>query len=242
MKERLKRLALRIDAMTLRERVLIFAAMVTLLLLLPYSMAIQPALRRQQSLLDRIRQDQSQINALQEQIRQTVTGQQEAPDPAGRAKLEGLEQHLAQIEQEIADKQKRLIPAEKVSDLLRSIMGNNSRVELVSLNSASGGQVELKPAAAPQAPGTAPAAQAAPAPGAAAPGKSEPPKMEIYKHGVDLTLRGNYLDLLGYVSDLERSPWRLIWGPIRLEVEQYPVVKLTVTVYTLSTERSAFSL
>lgn len=61
---------------------------------------------------------------------------------------------------------------------------------------------------------------------------------ELYRHGVELTLKGAYFDLLQYLADLERLPMGLLWGPAELQVEQYPEVKLTVQVYTVSPQRT----
>lgn len=61
---------------------------------------------------------------------------------------------------------------------------------------------------------------------------------ELYRHGLELTLRGSYFELMQYLSDLERMPARLLWGGVGLQVEQYPEVRLTLQVHTLSTKPS----
>ena len=53
-----------------------------------------------------------------------------------------------------------------------------------------------------------------------------------------MTLRGSYFDLMQYLSDLEKMPARLLWGAVDLQVEQYPEVRLTLQIHTLSTQRS----
>ena len=57
---------------------------------------------------------------------------------------------------------------------------------------------------------------------------------KIFKHGVQITVRGGYLDLLSYVSALEKMPSQMFWGEASLSVEQYPDSVLTLTLYTLS--------
>jgi MSHA biogenesis protein MshJ len=61
---------------------------------------------------------------------------------------------------------------------------------------------------------------------------------ELYRHGLELTLRGSYFELMQYLHDLERMPARLLWGAVDLQVEKYPEVRLTVHIHTLSTKRS----
>ena len=60
----------------------------------------------------------------------------------------------------------------------------------------------------------------------------------FYRHGVELTLKGSYFDLLQYLSQLEKLPARLIWGRTELLVDKYPEVRLTVQVQTVSSQPS----
>lgn len=60
----------------------------------------------------------------------------------------------------------------------------------------------------------------------------------LYRHGVELTVTGGYFELLQYLSELEKLPARLLWGPAELQAEKYPEIRLTVQVRTLSPERS----
>jgi MSHA biogenesis protein MshJ len=62
--------------------------------------------------------------------------------------------------------------------------------------------------------------------------------VDLYRHGLDMTLRGSYLDLTQYLTDMEKLPARLLWGPVELQVEKYPEVRMTLQVHTLSTQRS----
>lgn len=61
---------------------------------------------------------------------------------------------------------------------------------------------------------------------------------QLYRQGLELTLRGSYFDLMQYLSDLEKMPARLLWGGVELQVDKYPEVRLSVQVHTLSTQRS----
>jgi MSHA biogenesis protein MshJ len=70
------------------------------------------------------------------------------------------------------------------------------------------------------------------------PGTQVKAGLDLYRHGVELTLRGSYFDLLQYLADLEKLPARLLWGPAELQADQYPEVRLTVQVHTLSLQRS----
>ena len=59
----------------------------------------------------------------------------------------------------------------------------------------------------------------------------------LYRHGVELTLKGGYFELTQYLADLERLPARMLWGPAEMQVEKYPEVRLTLQLHVLSPER-----
>ena len=64
----------------------------------------------------------------------------------------------------------------------------------------------------------------------------------LYKHGVEMEVQGSYLELLGYLSQLEKSPWRMFWSRVKMDVKEYPKVRLTLTLYTLSMDKTWLSI
>ena len=64
----------------------------------------------------------------------------------------------------------------------------------------------------------------------------------LYRHGVELIVRGNYLDMVDYLDALEALPIQLFWTRAALEVEQYPNARLSLTVYTLSLDKKWMKL
>lgn len=244
------KIALRIDDMTLRERGLMFAAGVMVLMMLPYSLVIDPALKTQRRLLDQIQKDQSQISSLGNEIRKLALEQSDAPNSVNREKLRSLDESLASVEKEIEASRIQLVPADRISNLLRGVLSKTGRVTLVSISAASGtpaldrrgsGSSGNQRASVGDAPAT-------PA-GANNLAQSAPPAQEsaavdfgLYRRGVQLVVRGNYLDLVQLLGELERLPWRMLWGKAELKLDQYPTVTLTVTLYTLSNDKAAVTL
>lgn len=90
--------------------------------------------------------------------------------------------------------------------------------------SAVEGIAKLLPFGVPQAP-DATAAPAAPPP---------PLQKTIYKHGVEITVRGKYPQLVAYMEKLQKFPKRVFWSEVHLTVSPYPVNVLRIVIYTLS--------
>ena len=74
--------------------------------------------------------------------------------------------------------------------------------------------------------------------GAAGTKPPEAMKNLVYKHGIELTVEGNYLDLLEYQARLEKLPWRMFFARTSVNSAEYPRVLMTVTLFTLSLEEA----
>ena len=61
---------------------------------------------------------------------------------------------------------------------------------------------------------------------------------EVFRHTVEISVKGSYFDLLDYIAALERMPQRVFWEGFELSVAQYPQSVLKLTIYTLSPEKS----
>jgi len=57
----------------------------------------------------------------------------------------------------------------------------------------------------------------------------------IYRHRAEMTITGNFGTLLGYLQTLQRVPGDLHWNRLQLSVAAYPSATAQLTLYTLST-------
>ncbi len=60
------------------------------------------------------------------------------------------------------------------------------------------------------------------------------PGSELYRHGLAIELEGNYLSLLKYLNAIERLPWRIYWGRLDLKTLDYPTIQILIELHTLS--------
>lgn len=243
MKARLVELMARVDALTLRERGLLFAAAAAVIVFIGHSVVLGPIYREHEALREQIGQQQNRLMGMDGEIAAKVQAYQTDPDAPAREKLEAIRRESAVLGDSLLAMQHGLVPPERMAPLVDTILRANARLKLVSMRtlpvesmSALGGQGGT---AAPPAADSAPAAEGA-AP-AAASGEAAAPVM-LYRHGVEVTVRGNYLDMVDYMSALEAMPTRLFWGRAQLDVEEYPASRLTLTLYTLSLDRKWMKL
>ena len=62
------------------------------------------------------------------------------------------------------------------------------------------------------------------------------PQQVVYKHGLDIELRGSYLDLLKYLNLLEDAHSKLFWTNAAFTAGTYPENTLRASVFMLSTQ------
>ena len=222
MKEQLQRLATRVDALSLRERVLLFAAIAGLYVFLMYFFGLGPMFAKQELLRTQIVQQQNQLEGIDAEISDKVRAAQVDPDAPARERIAAVRAQTESLATSLRAMQNGLVPPERMAPLVEAILRANGRLQLVSLRT-----LPVEPV-----PGTA-KAQAGGTPAAAQPAAGEPAAL-LYRHGVEVTVRGNYLDMIGYMAALESMPTQLFWGAARLEAETWPSSRLTLTLYTLS--------
>lgn len=163
-----------------------------------------------------------ELARLDAQIAEIKAGMRD-PDAAHRASLGDLKRQLAGSEAELLEFGNVLVPPDKMPELLRSLLMKHRGLELLSFQTLPPAPLIERPARKPDA------------------GKDAgppPEKSNLYKHGIEIKVAGSYPDLLAYLSELEKSPQRFLWGQMTLSVTKYPRSELTLTVHTLSLEKT----
>jgi len=244
------KLSTKLDAMTLRERAMVFLAVVAAILFLIYTISVEPLLAKQKLLQMQIKQQQNQIAGIDTEIGFKAQGFTVDPDAAVRARLKTVQADIDNASAGLMAVQKGLVAPDKIAPLLEHLLRGNGKLRLMSMKTlpvtgmseAALPQAQPEGPAKPQAPAGTPAAVAAnvaAAAAAAAPAGSSAaaapkPRELLYRHGVEIVLQGSYLDMVNYMDALEALPVQLFWGKARLDAQQYPNSRLTLTLYTLS--------
>jgi MSHA biogenesis protein MshJ len=224
MTQRLRKVAERIDALSLRERAMLFAGAAAAIVFLLYALFLNPQLVRQKALRAELAQQQDNIAGIDREIGQQLQAYAQDPDAAARARLGAIGSNTDQLAGKLRAMQNGLVAPERMAPLLEAIMKSNGKLQLVSMKTLP---------ASPLSEAAAPAAAVAIAP---------PPVALLYRHGVQVAVRGNYLDMVNYMDALEAMPTQLFWGRAELAVEEYPTATLTLTLYTLSLDRKWIKL
>lgn len=227
MKEQWQKISLKIDALTLRERVMAFAGAAAVLITLVNMLLLDPLMSRQKQLTQQVQQEQQRIAAMQTEIQNMLRSHSGDPDALNRQRLRLLEEESGQLRAELKSMQKGLVSPDRMAALLEDLLRQNGRLRMTAMKTLP---VALLNEPLQAADNTAVRdAQAVP--------DSEAAVDALYKHGVEIVVQGGYADILDYLAQLEAMPWQLFWANARLQAGTYPDATLTLTVYTLSLDK-----
>jgi len=219
MKQRLQKYADSIDAMALRERAMFFGAVALVLMSLLQVFLLDPLLSRRNLLSAQIAQQEEETRAILAKIQSLIRPDAPDEDALNRERLQSLRAQLEPLDRQLEQQQTQFVVPGKMAAVLEAMIVKNRKVKLMSLRN-------LPPTSLAQA--AAGAAGQTRAPGA----------REVFRHAIELSVSGSYFDLLDYLDALEHMPQQLYWDGFELRVALYPQSVLTLTVYTLSPEKS----
>lgn len=226
LRARAGKLTRRFDGRARRERIALLIAIAAVSYWLADKVWITPAFERSRAAGQQLAAARAELDTLRADTARTQS--------LGAEQRRALDAEIAQWRQRIAAEgeamrryQDNLVAPDQMVELLEHMLPRNGRLRLVELQSL--GRSELSGSAV-----AAIVASPASAPKAAAANSATP---TVYRHGVELTLEGSYSDLYDYLQALERMPRHVLWGGMKLHVDQYPKVVLTLRLYTLSLDR-----
>jgi len=202
------------DGLSLRERVLMFVAVTFVLVMLADFALLEPLYTQKQGVTAQLVQRQEKYKELQARVEALQQSRRSDAQSSLRARYSELKQELQQQDAYLQNRRSYLVEPDKMGGLLQRVLHGNHRLQLLSLQTLPVGQPLEKAA------------------------ESGNEQRGIYKHGVRISVRGGYAELLRYVTELEKLPVQLLWGEISLQVERYPDAVLVLTLYTMSRDRS----
>lgn len=207
------------DAMSLRERVMVAAAAAILTFFLIDALLLSAWSRQNAGLKASIAGQREESVRVSAQLKE-MQGQISAhPDVQARGRIQEIEEKIAAIDASLQSSAKQLVPPDRMASMLEDILKRNRRLQLVKMT-------------------TVPAAELLGRPQAAEAKAGDAGSQNIFKHGVELTLRGSYFDMLDYLAQIEALPWQMYWGQLRLDARDYSRPELKLTLYTLSLDKT----
>jgi len=226
----------RIDGMSVRERAMILVAAVAVTYSVLDVTLVSPVRGKQRQADQELAQRKTDIITLGEKLQALAQGRALDPDAANRRKLEDSKARLSALDRELQAQSAQLIAPERMRGILGKFLASRPRLQLVELKTLPQVTLDLS-AGGVQKSAAAQATPGQPQPAGTAPSGDTGTRAQLFKHGVELTLRGSYIDLLDYLRGIEGLPDRLYWDRLQLTVNEYPVATMKLTIYTVSMDK-----
>ena len=228
--EKLRALSARIDAMSLRERVFVFAAAGVVALFLVQTFLIDPSQLRQKNAQLRLSGAESALLQIEQQQEQLASQAGQDPDRTVREVLATQEARLTELNVELESRERSLVPPARMYQVLKDVVRGQGGVRIIGFKTLSPLPVALPDAVEGALKDSDPLRPKGRVESYAPPG--------FYRHGFEVTVSGRYADLVAYLTRLEALPWRLNWVEASLNAADRPDLTLVLTVHTLSLEEA----
>ncbi|MDD4911373.1 MAG: agglutinin biogenesis protein [Sideroxydans sp.] len=221
MKSKWATMVSKVDAMSIRERVLIFAALAFGLVSVINTFLLDPLLAEQRSMSSKMQQQQEKMKEIQAQLDGLLEAKRADEFAPQRQRILEIKDGLARGDVYLKETQDKLVSPDRMAHLLEQVLGKNIHLQLVGLETLPVSLL-IEPAVTDDKVVEVVDGQ----------------DRQIYKHGVRMTVRGSYVDILQYLNALEALPTQMFWGMATMKVVQYPNAELTLTLYTLSLDKT----
>ena len=220
MKQQWKKLADTYEAKTPREKALLATAILAVIWFIGDSIFVSPQLTKAAILKRGTAAKQEELNKVRNEITALMRPDND-PDQANRAALNESKKQLEQLSTKLRELEATLVAADKVPQLLSGILVRSKGMRLIGLQSLPTEGAVDRPSTVAQE-GTKPGGTGKPAQDVRSSSRGPADILDVYKHGVEIKIEGNYSDLLGYITALEALPYRMRWGTASLQVAEYP--------------------
>lgn len=206
-----------VDARTLRERAAVLFA-VLVVVVYAWVVFVYDALNaNQQDSMRLIGNTMSQINSeltRNQNVRESYTRD---PNAFVRTRITALERELAEVDTALLGLYGELILPQQMAGVLTEILQSETTLRLVSFENLPPQSLLEGEGAQLQAEGEE--------------------QINVYRHGLRLEFQGDYLETIRFLRKVEALDTSFFWDNLSFDVIEYPRARITLNIFTLSTQR-----
>ena len=213
----LKELKKKLDARTLRERLMLLSAVVVVIVYSWFLLVYEAMNAGQVEISRQIQGAMAQINnelTRNQNIRNSYTRD---PNAFIRTRITALQQEVESIDAELLALYGELILPQQMAGVLTQILQSETTLKLISFEN-------LPPESlfASENAGASEASNGG---------------ISVYRHGLRLEFEGDYLETIRFLQRVESLTTSFFWDNLAFHVEKHPNARITLNIFTLSTER-----
>ena len=65
--------------------------------------------------------------------------------------------------------------------------------------------------------------------------------MQVYQHGIEIVLNGTFFQILSFLEEAEKMPWKVLWEELEFSITEYPLATIRIVIKTLSINANLLS-
>jgi MSHA biogenesis protein MshJ len=253
----------RFDRLSLRERLLIFSAVLAAVIAMWHIQFMESLSGEEKRLTQELTELQDSVARMS---RATEAVASTDPGSTAMKRLQERQKALDEVNVKLLAESAGLIPPAQMVQVIHDVLKHRQGLTLISLRNLPVTSLAPPVKAAGTSGESAAASSAQPADeevtsstteegsdeeasteeieNVAAVAEPEPAADEAsvasagpYLHPVELVIEGRYLDIVAYLRALEGLPWRFYWRVLQLETKTYPLNRVRIELSTVSLDK-----
>ncbi|HXW64392.1 MAG TPA: hypothetical protein VEK74_04870 [Burkholderiaceae bacterium] len=215
---------------SMRERLAVQVAALVVVATMVDTVALAPTRKE----ADHVRGELVGAKTELEKIRAAIEEQARQSHTYIEGRKNELQQRRKTAEDVIREAQVDLISPQQMKRQLAAILEKFPQMSIVAMNSLAPVPLGFATPSKSSATNAAVSAQVPKVPPNVVAG--------LYQHGLEVTVEGHYLDLIGYLQTLEHAPHRVYWRDLDLAVNDKGMPVTKIGMFTLSRDPTWLSL
>lgn len=206
------------NKMTLRERVIMFGALLLCTGVISYYWVIEPLMLQQQKVEKTLQKSYQQEKTLKKEIVNVNKRLQEDPLEEINNKIAFTASSLEKLNQELDKKLVKFIDAQKMPFALTKVLSKTPGLKITGIKSLPVKVFNMQQKTA-----------------------EHMPQPLFYQHSLEITLQGSYNAIYQYLLNVETLQDKFYWYSLDYQVSEYPLAEVTLQIYTLSDQQDLVS-
>lgn len=201
-------------SINVREQALLVLCGLLLVIGLMYLLLLEPIMLENDKLGRDIRGFKNDIQSSDLTLAGILKSLKNDPNDVLREREQVLDGQIDALDARLQSQTVNLVPANKMPLLLETVLANTKGLKVMELRSIP------------------------PTPMLQTEAKVSDAELNLFRHGIKLTLEGEYFDIQHYLQKMESLQWQFYWKKFDYTVNEYPVAKVQLELYTLSTSKA----
>lgn len=226
--EQLKKIAEKINSLSLRERAMVFVGVIAVIFLFWDLVLMTPLELEQKKIISSLNKKNTErillVTSMQDSIKKNAVD----PDKENLLKLKALRSKLINVQANIEASTENLVSPEEMPKILETVLHKTRGLTLLNLRSLGAKPlvtIDVEDEAKEKIESNNKAKLSVDNMGNA------------YRHGLRVEFEGDYLTTLNYLKQLEELEWGFFWDNFEFNVDEYPNAKASVEIFTLSLKK-----